>query len=189
MSTSPPGRRERKKAQTRQALAEHALRLFTERGYDDVTVAEVADAADVSVSTLFQYFRSKESLVFDGEETIEAGFVAAVRERAPGTPVLDALRDFLLGPPDGSVGPSPELVALIERTPVLADHLDRIWAWRANVLASALAESVGAQPDDVRIRALARYVVLVVPITRTSTDRRGDIRVIFDHLRDGWGPM
>ncbi|HWO62981.1 MAG TPA: helix-turn-helix domain-containing protein, partial [Umezawaea sp.] len=59
------GRRERKKAATRQALADAALRLFLERGFDAVGVREIADAADVATTTLFKYFPTKESLVFD----------------------------------------------------------------------------------------------------------------------------
>ncbi|WP_147264659.1 TetR/AcrR family transcriptional regulator, partial [Streptomyces sp. NBRC 110611] len=59
-----PGRRERKKAQTRKALADAALRLFLERGYDGVSVKDVAEAADVSVTTLFKHFSGKEALVF-----------------------------------------------------------------------------------------------------------------------------
>lgn len=79
------GRRERKKAQTRQALADAALKLFLERGYDEVGVKEVADAADVSVTTLFKYFPSKEALLFDQDDDIEAALVAAVHGRPPAT--------------------------------------------------------------------------------------------------------
>src|SRR3954471_6936813 len=90
------GRRERKKAQTRKALADAALELFLDRGYDQVGVREVADAADVSVTTLFKYFPSKEALVFDLDEDIEAALVAAVRDREPGRPILQALREHIL---------------------------------------------------------------------------------------------
>ncbi|GHF55443.1 TetR family transcriptional regulator [Streptomyces mashuensis] len=94
--TEPTGRRERKKAQTRKALADAALELFLERGYDQVGVKEVADAADVSVTTLFKHFPCKEALVFDLEQDIEAALVGAVRDRAPGRSVLEALREHLL---------------------------------------------------------------------------------------------
>ncbi len=90
MADTTTGRRERKKAQTRQALADAAVRLFTERGFDDVGVREVAEAADVSLSTLFKHFPSKEALVFDLDTDIESALVAAIRDRDPGKPVLHA---------------------------------------------------------------------------------------------------
>ncbi|GCD38998.1 TetR family transcriptional regulator [Streptomyces chrestomyceticus JCM 4735] len=93
---APVGRRERKKAQTRQALADAALRLFLERGFEQVGVKEIAEAADVSVTTLFKHFASKEALVFDLEGDIEASLVAAVRDRAPGQSILQALRAYVL---------------------------------------------------------------------------------------------
>jgi AcrR family transcriptional regulator len=103
------GRRERKKAQTRQALADAALELFLERGYDEVGVKDVADAADVSVTTLFKYFPSKEALLFDQEDDIEAALVLAVRGRPPGHTIVDALREHMLrDSADG--GPSDEFV-------------------------------------------------------------------------------
>jgi len=89
--TTPVGRRERKKAATRQALADAALNLFIERGYDAVTLHEIAEAADVSTTTLLKHFPSKEALVFDKEADQEAGLVAAVRDRAPGVTVPQTL--------------------------------------------------------------------------------------------------
>lgn len=83
-----PGLRERKKQQTRAAIAVAALRLFTERGFDAVTVAEVARAADVSVGTVFNYFPAKEDLFFGQMEVFEAALVDAVRARAFGQFVL-----------------------------------------------------------------------------------------------------
>src|SRR3954463_8209938 len=97
MSTPPAtGRRERKGAPPRQAIADAALRLFLERGYDKVSVRDVAEAADVSTSTLFMHFPGKEALVFDQEADKEAQLVAAVRGRAPGRSIIAALRDHVL---------------------------------------------------------------------------------------------
>src|SRR5215475_5880055 len=93
---APMGRRERKKAATRQAIADAALRLFLERGYDEVGIREIADAADVSTTTLFKHFPGKEALVFDQDRNREAVLVAAVRERAAGQSVVDALRQHVL---------------------------------------------------------------------------------------------
>ncbi len=77
----PLGRRERKKAATRRAIADAALRLFLERGYDAVGIREIADAADVSTTTLFKHFPVKEALVFDEDDDQEERLLTAVRER------------------------------------------------------------------------------------------------------------
>ena len=81
--SQPAGRRERKKVATRAAIADAALQLFLVRGYDQVSVRDVADAADVAVTTLFQHFPGKEALVFDQDENREAALVAAVTAGLP----------------------------------------------------------------------------------------------------------
>ena len=91
-----PGLRERKKEQTRQAIAETARRLFAERGFDAVTVADVARAADVSQGTVFNYFPTKEDLFYGQMEDFEATLVEAVRDRGRGESVLEAFRRVML---------------------------------------------------------------------------------------------
>src|SRR3954463_10704149 len=91
-----PGLRERKKEQTRQHIADTARRLFLERGFDRVTVAQIARAADVSQKTVFNYFPTKEDLFYWRMETFEEDLLAAVRERAPGESALTAFGRFLL---------------------------------------------------------------------------------------------
>jgi len=86
------GLRDLKKQQTRTAIADTALRLFMKRGFDHVTVAEVAEAAGVSEKTVFNYFPSKEDLFFDEVDEREAALVAAIRERRPDESILAALR-------------------------------------------------------------------------------------------------
>ena len=89
METS--GLREANKARTRQAISDIATRLFIERGFENVTVAEIAEAAHVSVKTVFNYFSTKEELFYDRMDDILAIIVAAVRDRPPGTTVLESL--------------------------------------------------------------------------------------------------
>jgi AcrR family transcriptional regulator len=91
------GLRERKKEQTRQRIADAAHRLFGERGFDGVTVAEVARAAEVAEATLFNYFPSKEDLFYSGLEAFGGRLIAAVRDRPAGVPVLHAFREVVLG--------------------------------------------------------------------------------------------
>jgi AcrR family transcriptional regulator len=84
------GLRERKKAQTRQAIREHALRLFEQKGFDATTVQEIADAADVSHMTFFRHFPTKESVVAqDDYDPMLAELIAA---RPPGEPVPETVR-------------------------------------------------------------------------------------------------
>jgi AcrR family transcriptional regulator len=87
-----PSLRSRKKQRTRQEIADAALLLFAKRGFDAVTVADIARAADVSEQTVYNYFKTKESLVFDEDEAFEARFVAMVRDRPKTQSLIDAVR-------------------------------------------------------------------------------------------------
>lgn len=91
-----PGLRERKKQATRELIADTARRLFAEQGFERVTVAEVARAADVSQQTVFNYFPRKEDLVYWRLESFEDELLSTVRDRAPGESVLAAFGRFLL---------------------------------------------------------------------------------------------
>ena len=84
--------RSRKKQRTRQEIAEAALLLFAQRGFDAVTIADIARAADVSDQTVYNYFKTKESLVFDEDDAFEARYVAMVRDRPETQSLLDAVR-------------------------------------------------------------------------------------------------
>src|ERR1700742_4216444 len=88
--------RERKKVMLRETIIAAAERLFEERGFDNVTVAQIADAANVSVKTLFVYFRSKEDLAFTDTSLLEA-CVAAIERRSPGTSPGKAVAEALVG--------------------------------------------------------------------------------------------
>ena len=93
------GLRERKRAATRLAISNVATRLFEQRGFEQVTVAEIAAAAEVSVKTVFNYFGNKEELFFDREEELLAGILRALRERGPCVSPTAAMRPLLLDRP------------------------------------------------------------------------------------------
>jgi AcrR family transcriptional regulator len=89
-------RRARKKAQTRDQIRCVAHRLFAERGFDVVTIADIAREADVAVQTVFNHFATKEELYFDGRTPWVTGAADAVRDRDPSVPPLTALRSYLV---------------------------------------------------------------------------------------------
>lgn len=91
--------RERKKAAARQAMSDAATRLFEQRGFEQVTLSEIAAAADVSVKTIFNYFGSKEDLFFDAEPQALENLLATLRDRAPGESPTQAVRPLLLDGP------------------------------------------------------------------------------------------
>ncbi|UQA96770.1 TetR/AcrR family transcriptional regulator [Streptomyces halobius] len=187
-TTPATGRRGRKKARTRHALADAALRLFLERGYDQVSVKDVADAADVSVTTLFKHFPGKEALVFDREAERGAELVAAVRDRAPGRTVLDALhthlRELLLA---AHVSPGFRTFReLVDGTPALSEYAHRMWMRHETALAAALAEETGTTVDDVTVRALAHYVLAAPRPAGRGDDPGPAVDRIFALLKNGW---
>lgn len=185
--TEPTGRRERKKAQTRKSLADAALELFLDRGYDQVSVKEVADAADVSVTTLFKHFPSKEALVFDEEDDIEAALVAAVRERAPGQSIPQALREQILLTQDLAKDPRcAPFLRMVEDAPTLRDYSHRMWMRHETAVARAITEETGAPEGDVTCAALARFALETRGLIQRHTDPRRAAEGAFALLERGW---
>jgi len=160
------GLRERKKEQTRQLIAETARRLFVERGFEHVTIAAVAEAADVAVQTVFNYFPTKEDLVYWRLSSFEDDLLAAVRERAPGESALEAFERFLLAQ-QGLLGKhDPEareqitsFTRMISESPALLAREAQIFAGYTDTLAGLLAEATGARADDVRPRVAAHAMI------------------------------
>jgi AcrR family transcriptional regulator len=149
-----PGLRERKKQQTRQLIADTAMRLFGERGFEAVTVAEVARAANVSEGTVFNYFPTKESLVYDGMERFEAKLVDAVRSRPPGEPVLAAFGRFLTERTStlGFANVDQTIVTgtrVIAASPELLAREREIIDGYTRSLAAVIAAETGAWPGDI----------------------------------------
>lgn len=147
------GLRERKKRATRDAIAASARRLFAERGFDNVTVVEVAAAADVSEKTVFNHFATKEDLVFAGGETRLAQLQAAIAERRPGTSVLDIFRansEAMLDTVAAGEGDERLVVPRIVRdSPTLQRRLAAGWEAEAATLVAVVAEATGADDDDL----------------------------------------
>jgi AcrR family transcriptional regulator len=182
------GRRERKKAATRHAIADAALELFLEHGFDRVSVRDVAEKADVSTTTLFAHFPSKESLVFDREEDVDARLRACVRERPEGQGVVEALRAHALTAwiPIAADPRRKGFAALVDGTPALREYSERMWMRHADTLGTAIAEELGRTPDDLACAALARFVLEIPTLTRDREDPEASVKQIFDLLLNGW---
>lgn len=186
---APAGRRERKKAATRQALADAALNLFLARGYDAVTLHEIAEAADVSTTTLLKHFPSKEALVFDEDADQEAALVAAVRDRAPGTTVPQALCAHVKRVRLRAADSDPryaDFFDLVTRTPALGDYAHRMWMRHQDALAHAVARDAGLPPDDPRSAALARFALETSALAHRAADPGQAVDAAFDLLANGW---
>ncbi|MEU6143256.1 TetR family transcriptional regulator [Streptomyces sp. NPDC047081] len=182
------GLRERKKAQTRKRLADTAFTLFRERGFENVTVAEIADAADVAVSTLFAYFPCKEALVFDAEDEYERALTAAVRDRAVGVSILDALEAHLVPTAQPAAdGPSGEdFVELVKATPALLEYAGRVRRhWEAS-LAATLAQEAGFPEGHLLATTLARFVLDANFLATYGDHSPDDLKAVFERLRFGW---
>jgi len=188
MTQVPVGRRERKKAATRQSIADAALRLFLDRGYDQVSIRDIADAADVSTTTLFKHFTGKEALVFDEDEDREAELVAAVRQRAAGQGILDALREHALttGLPYAADPQLAKFISLVDSTPVLREYAERMWTRHTEALSAAIADEAGVDRDNLACVTLARFVLEIPTLTRGRPDHRSAVETIFDILAHGW---
>lgn len=185
----PTGRRERKKAATRQALAEAALRLFLERGYDQVGIRDIADAADVSTTTLFKHFPVKEALVFDEDAEQETLLLTAVRERRQGQSVVAALREHALRYRVEARGGDAEFAAfaeLVEGTPALRDYAQNMWLRHESALAYAIAEATGVPADDPDCAALAHFALEAPRAARGRAERHERVSRAFDLLERGW---
>src|SRR5919197_358663 len=92
------GLRERKKRRTREAIGEAARRLFVERGFEAVPIAEIAEAAEVSEKTVFNYFPTKEDLVYWRLEAFEEQLLDSIRDRRPGESALEGFGRFMREP-------------------------------------------------------------------------------------------
>jgi AcrR family transcriptional regulator len=148
------GLREFKKLHTRQLIAEEAMRLFVLRGFDHITVAEVAAAAGVSEKTVFNYFPTKEDLFFDEVPQREAALVEAVRGREPGESILAALRRLQVSECPRLCSPGFATFArVIEESPALQVKELEVMARFVLVLAEAIQAELGVDERDARIVA------------------------------------
>ncbi len=182
---SPVGLRERKKQQTRQLIFDAARKLFEARGFDRVSVAEVARAADVSEVTVFNYFPTKEDLFYGGMQFFEEELIESVRNRPKGEPALKAFRRKLLAGADRLASKqSAQAIStagqVISASPSLEAREREIVDRYTAQLAELLAVETGAGPTDMVATSvagalMATHRALVTHVrSRVRAGMRGD---------------
>ncbi|MFF3227929.1 TetR/AcrR family transcriptional regulator [Nocardia suismassiliense] len=176
MSTETLGLRDRKKLQTRENISHHATMLFLEHGFDKVTIADVAAAAQVAKMTVTNYFPRKEDLALDLADVFVDQLARTVRERQPGESALAALRGAYLtaaAEQDPVVGFSgPEFAKMIDDSPALTARLREFHDERERALAATLAAETGAAATDITPRVAAAQLGGVHRVLFDETMRR-----------------
>ncbi len=164
MTGTPTSLRERKKAKTRAALREHAMRLFEEQGYASTTVDQIAEAAEVSPSTFFRYFPSKEDLIL--VDDYDPLLVEAVRAQPPEVPPIEAIRRALrevFATITMEVWESERRrQKLLAEVPELRSRAMNQMAGALDLICEVIAERTGLPAGDIRVRAMGGAVAGVV---------------------------
>ncbi|WP_354702193.1 hypothetical protein DSM112329_02547 [Paraconexibacter sp. AEG42_29] len=164
------GLRERKREQTRSALADAALDLFSERGYDATTIADIAERAGVSPRTFFSHYPSKEQVMFPDDELLFSTLEIALAERPEGQQTLDALRTWLvsmLGVMDleAEAGRKQLQRDVVAGTPVLLAHQRHLLARFEVLIRESVAADLGETADDLRPRLVAATAAAALDAT------------------------
>ena len=171
------GLRERKKARTRQVIADAAARLFAQRGYEQVTVSDVAREAEVSEQTVYNYFPTKDQLVTDRDQLIQDQLSRLIRTRAPGTTPAAAIREFVLDTVEG-IRRIPagqwrgELGFLAAISPTVHRLALELSDRQATALATAIAETDTVAPEIAKLRGIALAGVFQIIITEAGRRTR-----------------
>jgi AcrR family transcriptional regulator len=171
------GLRERKKARTRAAIRQHALRLFREQGYGQTTVEQIAEAAEVSPSTFFRYFPTKEDLVLqdDMDTMIAAAFERQPAGLGPVAAFRAALREVTGSYSQADLDVLRETTALIATVPEVRARATDEFARMIAVLSEALARRTGRPADELTVRAVAGGIIgVILSITLPVEGWRGD---------------
>src|SRR5512132_3636211 len=168
------GLRERKKERTRTLIAETARRLFVERGFEAVSVAEIARAAEVSEATVFNYFTTKEELVYNRLEAFEEELLAAIRDRPVGESITAAFARFISIPRGLLASRDPDeveklaaLSRMIARSPALLARERQIFDAYTDSLAALIAEETAAPADSTEPWVVANALL---GVHRASVD-------------------
>ena len=160
-ATARPGLRERKKARTRAAIREHALRLFREQGYDATTVEQIAEAAEVSPSTFFRYFPTKEDVVLQDDLDLVwmDAFRAQPRDLGPIAAMRAAVRAAFADLAADDLEQLREAMDLAVAVPAVRARMLEEMARTSQRIAEAVAERSGKAASDFAVQAVAGAVI------------------------------
>ena len=189
-----PGLRERKKQKTRWAIQEHALRLFAQQGYEATTVEQIAEAAEISPSTFFRYFKTKEDVVI--QDRYDDLIVAAIEATPPEVGPFETLRQALVES-IGELGAAEEEQILLRMRLTFSVPSLRARSWSnlmtsTDAFAPPLARRLGRQPDDVGVRAfVAAFMAAtgLAVITWSESDGKLSLRDLTDRALTGMAEL
>jgi AcrR family transcriptional regulator len=181
-----PGLRERKKAKTRAAIQAQALRLFRDQGYHETTIEQIADAAEVSPSTFFRYFPTKEDVVLydDFDPRLVAALLAQPPKLSPIAALRRALRQVYEQAPTEATERERQRHTLVRTVPELRARMVDGYLSGLIMLTDALAQRTGRPHDDLAVRTLAGAIVGIgVAAMLTADETPTDFLEQFDaHL-------
>jgi AcrR family transcriptional regulator len=171
-----PGLRERKKQQTRERVRREAYRLFTEQGYEATTIDQIAEAAEISPSTFFRYFPTKEDVVIQDE--YDPALAEALRSRPAGEPIIDAILHALKGPLGKLLEQDREELLLRTRIsftdPAIRARAVAEQERSEQALAAVIAERSGRKAGDLDVKCAAAAIIAVfTTLVRHWVDRDG----------------
>lgn len=155
MADATIGLRERKKHKTREALARAGAELFVHRGYAETTLADIAEAAEVSTRTVFAYFGSKEDILFAGWQRMCDAFARALAERPEGQDSIATWRELVISSRAEKAAIDRKLDQVIAGDESLTSRYRARLITMQEVLAAAIARDLATDPDDLRARLAA----------------------------------
>jgi AcrR family transcriptional regulator len=177
------GLRERKKQRTREQIIEAAMALFAERGYHATTIADIAEAAEVSPRTFFSYFPSKEAVVFHNVDRDLDTLATALSDRLPGETAFDALRRWIDAMFEQWMGEEDEALLrkrLCREDEGLANFQGGVMARIHELLLGAIADDLGEPADALRPRLVAAAAVAALTSLDSTLEEKTDQPAMVD---------
>jgi AcrR family transcriptional regulator len=183
------GLREKKKLKTRKHISDVARELFISKGYAAVTVAEIAEKSEVAVTTLFNYFPKKESIIFDREDEIDSEIRAAVGNRKKGESCLEALHRYFYS--SGLIDPQnkrihSDFMKLIRSSPELTLYFRGIWSRYELTVAKEIQSATRAH--QLEAECMAKLILEAVNFACHAPKPKVALNLAFEFLKDGFNP-